>query len=287
MSENEIEAGDWVRDMLHAFHRRAGHTFTKIVTIDCHKHGSFSCDEFLDADGALHGVSCPDCAEEKNNEIRLEERKRESDEYRAKVLAKKYDDACIPIRFKDRTLENYEATTDKQKHVLGFCMSYVENFSDAMRLGTSIIFSGTVGTGKTHLSAGIANAVIANGKTALFTTATGMVRRIRQSWRDEDETEYDAMRLFISPDLLIVDEVGVQSGTENEHQILFEILNSRYERCKPTILLTNLPITDLKQGDVVVTKGLKSYIGDRLLDRMREGGGKAFTFDWESGRRGR
>ena len=48
---------------------------------------------------------------------------------------------------------------------------------------------------------------------------------------------------FIRPDLLILDEVGVQFGSETEKMILFEIINGRYEQLKPTIVISNLART--------------------------------------------
>ena len=41
--------------------------------------------------------------------------------------------------------------------------------------------------------------------------------------------------------LLILDEVGVQFGSEFEKQLLFDVLNERYEKLKPSILLSNIP----------------------------------------------
>ena len=43
---------------------------------------------------------------------------------------------------------------------------------------------------------------------------------------------------------------------------------------KPTILLSNLNI-----------EGLGEYLGERVMDRLREGGGKMIAFDWDSYRR--
>ena len=74
-----------------------------------------------------------------------------------------------------------------------------------------------------------------------------------------------------SPDLLILDEVGVQFGSDFEKQILFDVLNERYEKLKPSILLSNIP------GDQ-----LADYLGERVTDRLRENGGKMIGFDWDS-----
>ena len=52
---------------------------------------------------------------------------------------------------------------------------------------------------------------------------------------------------------------------------MFEIINERYESRQPTILISNLSLTEVKQ-----------YLGDRIFDRMREDGGKYISFDWDS-----
>ncbi|HMY38129.1 MAG TPA: ATP-binding protein [Marinagarivorans sp.] len=283
----ETDIRDYVRELVRAARRRAGFEFLGQKESECERHGKFIHDEFIDKDGLVTAGVCPECHAENEKQREREESIRMQAENRARAIASKFESACIPQRFKDRTLSNYEIHCDKQAAVLEFCKTYAERFNEVLRLGSSIILSGTVGTGKTHLSIGIANEIISNGYAALFSTAAGIVRRVRSSWGKNDEDESAAMNIFIMPDLLIVDEVGVQSGSDNEHQILFEILNARYEACKPTILLTNLPLQDQTENGSIVRKGLKSFIGERLLDRMREGGGRAFTLDWKSGRIGR
>jgi DNA replication protein DnaC len=74
-------------------------------------------------------------------------------------------------------------------------------------------------------------------------------------------------------DLLILDEIGVQFGSETERNLLFDVLNERYEDCKPTLLLSNLPKQDVAK-----------YLGERVMDRLREDGGRVVVFDWESHR---
>lgn len=279
---NPVLADDFVQDLMRAFRRRGGFEFIGTKTANCELHGGYQCDEFKGQDGEQVFSRCPVCAAVDG----AKESQAAAIEYRAALIASKFEKACIPPRFKDRTLKNYETHCEKQAAILEFCKTYAANFAEVLKLGSSLILSGTVGTGKTHLSIGIANEVVANGHSALFSTAAGIVRRVRSSWGKNNEDETAVMNIFIAPDLLIVDEVGVQSGSDNEHQILFEILNARYEACKPTILLTNLPLQDQTENGAL-RKGLKSFIGERLLDRMREGGGKAFTLDWKSGRIGR
>ncbi len=76
-------------------------------------------------------------------------------------------------------------------------------------------------------------------------------------------------------DLLVIDEVGIQFGTDTERMILYEILDLRYEAMLPVILTTN--ITDLKS--------LEKLLGERIIDRLFEGESKIVVFEWESHRR--
>ncbi|MBL1506063.1 ATP-binding protein, partial [Klebsiella pneumoniae] len=88
--------------------------------------------------------------------------------------------------------------------------------------------------------------------------------------------EEDVIRFFTKPDLLIIDEVGIQFGSKAEEMIMFEIINTRYERLKPTILISNLPKDELTQ-----------FIGERVIDRMNDGGGCTISFTWDSYRENR
>jgi DNA replication protein DnaC len=138
-----------------------------------------------------------------------------------------------------------------------------------------MILSGKPGTGKTHLAIAIARAVVAGGATARYSTVGDAMRFIRASYDDDAKrSEGQAIDAFVAPDLLVLDEVGASGGSEHEHRMFFEIINKRYEQARCTLLVSNL------MGDE-----LRSFLGDRVLDRMRDGAGKLLTFDWPSYRK--
>ena len=143
-----------------------------------------------------------------------------------------------------------------------------------IKTGRSAIFVGKVGTGKTHLAVGIALSIMKQQRSALFVTVQRLIRRVKDSWRTKEETETEVINAFASPDLLILDEVGVQFGSEFEKQLLFDVLNERYEKLKPSILLSNIP-----------SEQLSDYLGERVMDRLRENGGALIGFNWDSYRK--
>jgi DNA replication protein DnaC len=237
----------------------------------CDIHGDF---ESRNLWGTIW-TRCPPC-----EDIRLAEQEADEKKKRAEKLYQFFLDsigtACIPERFTDRTLDTYKATNQGQQHHLGFCKDYAANFKQRSATGQSIIMVGLPGTGKTHLAVGIALHIMREFRaTALFYTVQRVVRRVKDTWsRGSEESESQAIKIFTSPDLLILDEVGIQFGSETEKQILFDILNDRYEKRKPTIIISNL------SKDEVF-----NYLGERVADRLREDGGKLLVFDWESYRR--
>ena len=79
--------------------------------------------------------------------------------------------------------------------------------------------------------------------------------------------------MYSKYELLVLDEIGVQFGSDAEKLIMFDIINERYEAMRPTILISNLALS-----------GLSEFVGDRIVDRMKENGGKLMVFDWESHR---
>lgn len=227
----------------------------------CERHGPYRA--AVEVDGVLRWLPrCPRCDAEARSATLL-------------------DRAGIPPRFLERTLENYQADTAGQRVALAAARRYAASFSDALKRGTCMIFAGNVGTGKTHLACGIAREVMRHGYTALFVTVSEAIRAVRSTWRrDAERSEEQVLREFTAVDLLILDEVGVQFGTEAEQVTLFEIINRRYAHLRPTLILSNLPVQSDSGGPT-----LRDYLGERAFDRLREGDGKLIAFDWQSYRR--
>ncbi len=93
--------------------------------------------------------------------------------------------------------------------------------------------------------------------------------------RDSEVSQSEIITRLGEIDLLVIDEVGIQFGTDTELMILYEILDLRYEALLPVILTTD--ITDLKT--------LEKLLGERIIDRLFEGESEIITFEWESYRR--
>lgn len=236
----------------------------------CDKHGPF---EGLTFKG--NGPFCPTCTADKQKADEAERNAqlvRDRLERRARELIGR---AAIPPRFADRRLENFHAHDKGPAAALVVAKRFVEEFDECLETGRSLIFCGGVGAGKTHLAVGICHAVIAQDRIAVFSSVLGAIRSIKETFRKgSDITEAEAIQNLVEPDLLVLDEVGVQFGSETEKMYLFEIINGRYENLRPTIVISNL-----------AKEPLTEFLGERVVDRLREGGGRMVVFDWPSYRK--
>lgn len=244
------------------------HAEPKTKPAVCDTHGAYESRCFI---GSIWS-KCPTCGAETAAKERAEAETRER-ESRLQAWQRKIGDAGIPERFRDRSLHGFVVKTFAQGNALEFAQSYADNFDTALKTGRSALFLGKPGTGKTHLAVGIGMQIMQrDNRSVLFTTVMRAIRRVKDTWsRDSRESESEAIAALVFPDLLILDEVGVQFGSETEKLILFDVLNERYEKRRPTLMLSNLGLDDVR-----------AFLGDRIFDRLREDGGESIVFDWES-----
>lgn len=247
---------------------------TSKVPDKCETHGPFA--SYFTTRNPGVGSKCPTCADEAKKIQDAEDRETERQKAIADRMARRLGSAMIPPRFRGKTFEDFVVDDEKQAKVLKVCRDYAENFNKHYNEGRSLLLLGNVGTGKTHLAAAIADQIITQqGCTALYRTVYGILQYVKGSFdRESEYSEADAFAAFIEPNLLIIDEVGATKTTEFEQQTLFNIVNGRYEQQIPTIVISNL-----------MPEELVIALGERCVDRLREGGGIAQVFTWGSVRK--
>lgn len=177
----------------------------------------------------------------------------------------------LPLRYRNRRFDNYRAKQPHQAQTLAAVRDYAEGFAQRLRAGTSLTLIGKIGTGKTHLAAATLHSLCTQGYSGLYLTAGQVIRRIQQTYGNGAETEEAVYRALLAPDLLVIDEIGAQRQSADELRILFELLNLRYAEVRPVMLISNLALGPLGE-----------LLGERLIDRLREGGGAIWSCAWDS-----
>jgi DNA replication protein DnaC len=131
--------------------------------------------------------------------------------------------------------------------------------------GRSLVLSGPTGTGKTRLAISIAYRAIQNGFEARFSTAAELIEELSNAARTGQLG--NALHAYIHPHVLVIDEVGYLSLSDNAANVLFQVVNERYLRRKPMLFTTNKPLA--AWGHVLHDPDLAEAILDRVLERGR------------------
>ena len=249
---------------------------TAIVT--CEKHGEYTATitTMIWDIGKPHEwtTPCPGCEQEREERRKREDEERAEKERRCRIAVNRKA-ATIPSRFAGCTFENYVTSNEGQKRALLFAQAFAENFAAMQEAGNSLTLYGTPGTGKTHLACAVANHILDSGRTVIYTRAIDLIHAIRETWRDHSKSQIEVTGRYQTTGLLIVDEIGVQFGSEAERTQLFEVLDERYGEMRPTLIVSNLNL-----------KGLQDSLGGRIYDRLMQNGSGCAVFDWRSYRPG-
>lgn len=243
------------------------------VQMSCDKHGPYKATVQYLA-GHKFPSLCPSCAGEADARARRLDAERREQERRDRIQRNRQ--ACgLPARFADCSFDGYLVVTQQQHKVLATVRAFAEQFEEMQRIGANLTLCGKPGTGKTHLAAALGNALLDRGHTVRYHHAYGLLRELKGTWtRDAELSEAKVMRRYCQADLLLLDEVGVQFGTDTERTLLFEVIDGRYSDRKPTVVVSNLDRT-----------GLEACLGERVMDRLLEKGSGVLVFDWPSYRR--
>lgn len=241
--------------------------------LTCEKHGDYNA-EYLSISNNKFWVkeSCSTCVvdaeakakakkEADDKQLDIDNRKRRRENNRLY--------AGISKRNLYKTFDDYICTNEGQHKAKNDCVRFVESFPS----DKSMIMVGGVGTGKTLLASAMLDALVDNNQCEIIKVIE-LVRCLKATWsKDSEHTEEKLINHFVKLDLLILDEVGTQFGSDTEKLFIFDIIDGRYNDMKQTVLISNLDI-----------QGIKDVIGERCVDRLREGGGSMIAFDWKSSR---
>lgn len=188
---------------------------------------------------------------------------------------------CVSKKLKEREEEKRQAENERNRRIcfngsklmnctfnnsvqtehLEMAKNYVKHFEEFKKQGKGLILHGTVGTGKSHIAACIANALIDKGQKVLMTNFATMVNTL-QSTFDGRQEYIDSLNRYA---LLIIDDLGTERRSEYMQEQVFNIIDSRYRSGLPMIITTNLTGDEITKTDDIGN----SRIYDRILEKCQ------------------
>lgn len=213
---------------------------------------------------------CPQCAVEFHEE-QLAQAQAEIDRT---VREKHFAGAMLPERHATSGFKNYIVQHAGHQNALNQVVSFAKNMIHGHK--NNFVMVGPTGTGKTHLSCATARTLLNKGKYARYITSEDLAQRIMDAWdrKVPDATEKSVIYDFSQYDLLILDEYGLHDR-DKRRELVHKVLYARYDRMKPTMLISNLTLAELQKD-----------LGDRLWSRFQQGGLTVVECNWADQRVG-
>jgi len=107
---------------------------------------------------------------------------------------------------------------------------------DFLTTASNIILLGGNGVGKSTIAQNLGYQAVMQGHTVLFTTAANMLNDLAA--QDGDNALRRRLKYYARPAFLLIDEVGYLSYSNRHADLLFEIINQRYEQ-RSVLVTTN------------------------------------------------
>lgn len=209
----------------------------------------------LDADGRWVSRAC-ECQQQHRDERRLAA-------------------ARVPERYRHCSLETYEIYHGAD-HTLSRAHQTARQFVQSYPVDTAgkgLMFTGSIGVGKTHLAVGVLRRLIQErGAKGIFVDYRELLKNIQNSYNPQvSTTELELLQPLFKTEVLLLDDLGAQKPNEWVWDTVALILNTRYNNEQTTIITTNYP--DLPAGggaqSDVERAAREQTLGDRIGDRMR------------------
>ena len=196
-----------------------------------------------------HPTEC-DCQREKRLEC-------ESAEERRRHL-----DTVMELKrrgFTDLTMQEWTFAHDNGKcPQMNKAHLYVEHWEQMRENNYGLLLWGKVGTGKSYFAGCIANALMEQEISVRMTNFSAMLNDLTASFEGRNEYIEHLCRF----PLLILDDFGMERGTEYGLEQVYNVIDSRYRSRKPLIVTTNLSLTELQNPQDTA----HARIYDRVLE---------------------
>lgn len=212
--------------------------------------------KYIDANGTSILVPIPCKCRKAADEAKQQEEKRQKEFESMKNLKK---GSLIDNKFKNCTFATCKVVPDNKKQVK-LCKSYADRFEEMLEKNQGLLLYGNVGTGKSYLSACIANNIMER-LHSVCATSTVKIMDMARNFKVKDELATLETKMM-KADLLILDDIGAESESSYAKEIVYRVIDGRYRAKKPMVITTNLSLVQMQNCMDID----KARVYDRILE---------------------
>ena len=149
--------------------------------------------------------------------------------------------------FDNLDLEWYKSTEgayERMVHNVTVAKRFAESFN---KTGETLVLLGTTGTGKTHISTAIARVAIEGGYDVVYDSSQNIIADFEHDRFKSGYGHYEPRAdKYTECDLLIIDDLGTELVNQFSLSVLYNLLNTRINHRRATIINTNLSSSQLR-----------------------------------------
>lgn len=171
----------------------------------------------------------------------------------------------IPAKYRGMDFEDFLKDTPERKKVYNLVHGYFNECVKAFLTGKNLILTGQFGTGKTLLMSILANRLSYDyGFQVYYINAVDLINEIKDSFNlDVKITTKNILDKYCNADFLFIDDIDKLNATDYVRELMYSVVNTRYENESPIVTSSNNPVEVLDEkffGEAVVSRLLEKSV---------------------------
>ena len=170
--------------------------------------------------------------------------------------------AGIPERYREQTFDNFYDSSLHLKSAKRRAQEFVDEYPGGP---AGLLFLGPAGCGKTHLACAILSELVSRkGARGLYVDFSDLLLKIQTSFRpDAESSKESVLTPYTDAEVLVLDELGASKPHAWVLDVLYNLLNTRYNRKRLTIATSNF------EDEPDTASGERDRLEDRIGYRVR------------------